>query len=218
MCGLCFGDLWYVQNLMVIIAILSVLQKFQFSDKEIIICILLTVFLEGKLLRALTGVAFGMYLLRAQEDEKRMESIRRFRVLGSMALVILIVTYETMEYGFDAVWMKYVSNLAWNVTGLWIAAMVLWADRKRCEAGKQPSRTYYLTKLSTIIYFVHLAIVPLSYGVVARYLPAIAALGGRSIIWSGTVAMLTFAASMVFAVGVLTLSEKKGFQWLKYIY
>lgn len=217
LCGLAFGDLWYVQNLIVVVALLVMLHKFEFSGKELLLYLTLTVFTEGKLLRALVAAAFGMYLASEKPGEKKAEH-GKLCAAGFGAFVFLIVLYEMLEGGFDAVWVRYAANFAWNTTGLWLALVALCLDQRRCETGQQTGRTYYLRKLSTVIYFVHLVFVPLSYGFVARYLPSIAAYGGRSIVWSGTVAGLTLAASLVFGAAVLFLAKRKGFRWLKYLY
>lgn len=212
-----YGDLWYIENLIVVLAVLICLRKFEFSIHEIVILLLLTVFLQGELLRAILGIAFGMFL--AKEKTSREETLTvLFRRWGWLVLVTLFVIYEMLEFYELPMDMKYVIMFVFCVSGMWIAQVTLTADlRYNAERGGT-KHSYYVRKMSTLIYFIHLPMVPYIYGLVARCFPQIAALGGKNICWSGTITIINMVFSICFSVVVIILSEKKHFRWLQYLY
>lgn len=215
------GPMWYMQNLVLVVLVLYALKKTEVLEREIIIGIMCAAVFDSRLCRAFSCVMFGMYLAQEKKGEKKsvLQNFPVRCVVGVVGLAATILLYRRVMT-LSALGMV-AARLCSVLSGILFADVALFWDKKFLLNGETQVKisTYGVRKMSTIVYLVHSAIIPVSMALVKRILPIICQWDGtKDTAWSIWVGCVTLAISVTAGIGMMQLSKCRAFAWLKKMY
>ena len=223
-CGLNDGHLWYVQNLLAVAVMLYFLGKTHFCLAEALAATLLAGMTGGLLFRALAGVGFGLWLAETEEAaaDKRERGVRLNKivcaVLGVVGAVLMMIAYQRPEMLPAGVWLEGIAGTASLLAGMALALGAIEADVHLLQKGLCLPDSGGIRRNSSLVYFIHLMIVPLSTAAVKFLLINRGLIRQGGLLWSLSVGSLTFAAGIAAGAVIPVLARKKCFTWLKNLY
>lgn len=200
------GHLWYIQNLILVITVLYGLHKNEFSKKEVLIWLLLAMVTHGRMLRAFAGVIFGAYLAQGESVMSQRKKCVGMLTASVGALVLMIAAcYVSFGNDIDSI----IQRLMMYIFVMTFTCGVL--HMKNIEVCRMNQMAYYVRKLSTAIYLVHMLFIQKGIEWASAY-----ALWGENKFFFWT-SFYVVIASIVFSVILILLSKCKPFAWLKKI-
>ena len=224
-CGLNDGHLWYVQNLLAVAVLLHLLDKTSARSWEVFAAALLAGMTGGLLFRALFGVLCGLRLadIKARgENGNAGSGIKAeeaaYAVLGAAGLVVMIIIYQCPIVMAGNAWRDGVAGVGSMFAGMMLALAAIETDLHLQRRGVRLWDSARLRKSSSIIYFIHLMIVPLSTAAVKYLLVNPGTVEHGGIMWSLSVGLLTFAVGALAGIVVPALAKCRWFAWLGKLY
>lgn len=224
-CGLNDGHLWYVQNLLAIAVLLYLLDKSSASVWEVVAAALLAGITGGLLFRALAGVLFGLRLAdmeagRGKEKDGNLTNVEQiaYTVLGTAGFAVMVIIYQCPNVMAESAWRDGAAGIGSIFAGMMFALAAIEADLLLQRHGVRLPDSGCVRKMSAIIYFIHLMIVPLSAAAVKYLLVNRGVVGREGMMWSLSVGLLTFAVSALAAIVMPALARFRWFAWLGKLY
>lgn len=224
------GHLWYLQNMLIVVAVLLGMKKTSFSWKETFVLLVITTLFYGRITRAVLGIAVGMRL--AQMDGKmqkckgkadakmsadasgKVHAENKSAVIYLSAVAALVVAVVVLWTGREhAALNGIMTNAVINITSILLAYMALHIPM---PSGRM--NYVYIRKQSTLIYLVHLLLVPFVAKVMEK-LPLSTIWGKeKGLIWCLCLTAIVTAGSVIFGAIVIALTKNRKFAWLKKLY
>lgn len=204
------GHLWYLQNMLIVVVILLGLKKVSFSWKEVLAILLIATIFYGRITKAVLGIAVGIYLAGAdaKEDEKRSSGMLLIG-LGTSAVAGGILWLA----GDNAAVAGIMTNYLINIISILIAYVAL---HIKTSVGKV--NYVYLRKQSTIVYLVHLLLVPVVVKVMGKVFAGMPALEEKGLAWCVILTAIVTVGSVLCGSILMALSKQEKLSWLKKIY
>lgn len=204
------GHLWYLQNMLIVVVILLGLKKVSFSWKEVLAILLIATIFYGRITKAVLGIAVGIYLAGAdaKEDEKRSSGMLLIG-LGTAAVAGGILWLA----GDNAAVAGIMTNYLINIISILIAYVAL---HIKTSVGKV--NYVYLRKQSTIVYLVHLLLVPVVVKVMGKVFAGMPALEEKGLAWCVILTAIVTVGSVLCGSILMALSKQEKLSWLKKIY
>lgn len=215
------GPMWYMQNLLIVVLVLYVFKKTAVSDREVFVWILLAAVFDSRICRAFSGVLFGMYLAREwkAENVKNVQNFKLRSAIGVASFAAMIGLYQ-FGLGIGTV-QTLIARLCSLVCGMMFAEVTIYWDTILVSRGKcyNSPYTYWARKLSTVVYLMHSAIIPVAMAIVKRILFAVCNWNGeKNAVWSLSVGGVALLISAILGVVMIYLSRYRVFRWLKKMY
>lgn len=225
------GHLWYLQNMLIVVVLLLGMKKTSFSWKETLALFVIATLFYGRITRAVLGIAVGICL--AQMDGKMQQckgkadakmsadASGKVRAGKNKSLGMFLIGAATLAAAGGILWMGnhnaavtgIMTNYIINMTSILLAYAAL---HMPMPSGKV--NYVYIRKQSTLIYLVHLLLVPFVAKVMAK-LPLSGILGGeKGLIWCLCLAAIVTVGSVIFGAIVIALAKHEKFAWLKKLY
>lgn len=229
----CFnsGHLWYLQNMLIVVVLLLGMKKTSFSWKETLALFVIATLFYGRITRAVLGIAVGICLAgmdRKMQERKanagakacaggaisvntgKNKSIGMFLIgVGSVAVAGGILWLGSDNAAVAGIMTNYIINM----TSILLAYVALHIPM---PSGKV--NYVYIRKQSTLIYLVHLLLVPFVAKVMAK-LPLSGIWGEeKGLIWCLCLTAIVTVGSVIFGAIVIALAKREKFAWLKKLY
>ena len=204
------GHLWYLQNMLIVVVLLLGLKKVSFSWKEVLAILLISTVFYGRITKAVLGIAVGMYLAGtdAKEDGKKSSGMLLIGV-GTAAVAGGILWLA----GDNAAVAGIMTNYLINIISILIAYAAL---HIKMATGKV--NFVYLRKQSTIVYLVHLLLVPIVAKVMGKVFAGVAGLEEKGLAWCLILTVVVTVGSVIAGSILMALSKKEKLSWLKKLY
>ena len=204
------GHLWYLQNMLIVVVILLGLKKVSFSWKEVLAILLIATVFYGRITKAVLGIAVGIYLAGADGKTD-----------GKKASGMLLIGAGTVAVAGGILWLAgdnaavagIMTNYLINMISILIAYAAL---HIKMSVGKV--NYVYLRKQSTIVYLVHLLLVPIVAKVMGKVLAGVSGLEEKGLAWCLILTAIVTIGSVLWGSILMALSKQKKLSWLKKLY
>ncbi len=211
------GHLWYIEILILVVALLFCVKKTEVSTREAVGLIVCSAVFWNGLSRGLAGVAAGMWLAgrdSAERKAQRKGSRRELLVLpAGMISFGFVAAFHYTDFGMPYWLLQILIGLLLYVTALAVCRTAVLAGQsasvKRLPEGKI---WYYVRKISTCVYLSHMLFIQTGIGFAARY--AVWNSGRAWLFGSVCVAGISVAV----CAALIWISGRRGFGWLKRLY
>ena len=204
------GHLWYLQNMLIVVVLLLGMKKTSFSWKETLALFVIATLFYGRITRAVLGIAVGICLAGMDRKMQERKVNGMFLIgVGTVAVAGGILWLGSNNAAVAGIMTNYIINM----TSILLAYMALHIPM---PSGKV--NYVYIRKQSTLIYLVHLLLVPFVAKVMAK-LPLSGIWGEeKGLIWCLCLTAIVTVGSVIFGAIVIALSKREKFAWLKKLY
>lgn len=208
----CFnsGHLWYLQNMLIVVVLLLGMKKTSFSWKETLVLFVIATLFYGRITRAVLGIAVGICLAGMDRKMQERKVNGMFLIgVGTVAVAGGILWLGSNNAAVAGIMTNYIINMA-SILLAYVALHI------PMPSGKV--NYVYIRKQSTLIYLVHLLLVPFVAKVMAK-LPLSGIWGEeKGLIWCLCLTAIVTVGSVIFGAIVIALAKREKFAWLKKLY
>ena len=208
----CFnsGHLWYLQNMLIVVVLLLGMKKTSFSWKETLVLFVIATLFYGRITRAVLGIAVGICLAGMDRKMQERKVNGMFLIgVGTVAVAGGILWLGSNNAAVAGIMTNYIINMA-SILLAYVALHI------PMPSGKV--NYVYIRKQSTLIYLVHLLLVPFVAKVMAK-LPLSGIWGEeKGLLWCLCLIAIVTVGSVIFGAIVIALAKREKFAWLKKLY